>query len=69
VTLASEVTCHKVHKLRLTKNMKDGKGTKSGKKTTNKHKKACKKSVDEEKWAWKKIPKEKRTQGQACFWF
>jgi hypothetical protein len=58
VALASEVTHLKDHNLKLTKNSKPIKSKNSWEKPKQygKGKKPSKKSADEEKWAWKKVP-------------
>jgi hypothetical protein len=58
VALTSEVTHLKDHNLKLANNAKPNKTKSSGgkPKQTGKGKKPSKKSTDEEKWAWKKIP-------------
>jgi hypothetical protein len=58
VVLTSEVTHVKYHNLKLSNNAKPSKTKSSGEKPkqTGKGKKPSKKSADEEKWAWRKIP-------------
>jgi hypothetical protein len=58
VALASEVTNLKDHNLKLENNAKPIKSKNYGDKPkqSGKGKKPSKKSVDKEKWAWKKVP-------------